>query len=138
MGTNVGLWLDHREAHIMTLSEKNEAMKLINSGIEQKLRRAGSATRAGHFEVQLMQADDSKEKARVGHLKTYYDAIIENIRGADAILVFGPGEAKDELARRLKNAGLGKQIETVETADKMTDHQISSKIRGVFSKKPSA
>lgn len=33
---------------------------------------------------------------------------------------------------------LGKRTESVETADKMTDHQIASKIREYFSKKPAA
>jgi len=31
-----------------------------------------------------------------------------------------------------------KRVETVEAADRMTDHQIASKIRAFFSKKPSA
>ena len=138
MGTHVGMWLDHREAHLMTISEKSEAMMLINSGIEQQSRRASTSPHAGHFESQLMQADDSKEKARMGHLNAYYDAIIAIIRGADAILVLGPGEAKNELAKRLNGTDLGKRVETVEAADRMTDHQIASKIRAFFSKKPSA
>ena len=138
MGTHVGVWLDHREAHIMSITDNYEDMKLINSGIEQQSRRVGNSPHAGHFESQLMRADDSKEKARTGHLNAYYDAIIENIRGADAILVIGPGEAKDEFARRLKGTDLGKRVETVEAADRMTDHQIASKIRAFFSKKPSA
>ena len=138
MGTQVGLWLDHREAHIMTISGKNEEMRLISSGIEQQLRRAGSSPHEGHFESQLMQADDSREKARTGHLNAYYDAIIADIRGAGAILVFGPGEAKDELVKRIEGTGLGGRVEAVEAADKMTDHQIASKIRTFFSKKPSA
>lgn len=138
MGKHVGLWLDHREAHLMIISGKSEELRLIDSGIERQLRHGEISPRAGHFESQLMQADDSREKARVRHLNAYYDAIIAGVRDADAILVFGPGEAKDEFAKRLKGTDLGKRIESVETADKMTDHQIASKIREYFLKKPAA
>jgi len=138
MGKHVGLWLDHREAHLMIISGKNEEMRLIDSGIEQQLRHGENSPHAGHFESQLMQADDSREKSRSGHLNAYYDAIIASIRGADAILVFGPGEAKDEFVKRLKGTDLCQRVETVETADKMTDHQIASKIREYYSKRPAA
>ena len=137
MGTRVGLWIDHREAHLLRLSGTSEETRRIFSDIERRPPMAGNAPHQGHFESRLMQADDSREKARTSHLNAYYDAVIASMRDAEAILVFGPGEAKDELAKRLKAMDLGRLIETVETEDKMTDRQIASKIREFYSKKPS-
>jgi hypothetical protein len=52
----------------------------------------------------------------------------------DAILIFGPGEAKGELEKRLASKRLGAKVVGVETADKMTDHQIEAKVRQHYQK----
>ena len=57
------------------------------------------------------------------------------IRDADSILLFGPGEAKGELKKRLEKDKLGARIEAVETEDAMTDRQIAAKVREYFHKK---
>jgi len=59
-----------------------------------------------------------------GHLNIYYDAVIAGIRDAEAILIFGPGEAKGDLKKRLERDKLGGRIVGIETVDKMTDRQI--------------
>ena len=53
------------------------------------------------------KADDSHEKEFTGHLNNYYDAVIAAIRDAKSILLFGPGEAKGELKKRLERDKLG-------------------------------
>jgi hypothetical protein len=58
--------------------------------------------------------------------------VISHIREADEILVFGPGEAKGELEKRLQGKGLGGRIVGVETVDKSTDGQIAAKVRQRF------
>ena len=63
------------------------------------------------------------------HLNSYYDEVIAVIRGADSIQILGPGEAKGELEKRLEHEGLKAHILAIETADKMTDRQISAKVR---------
>ncbi|MCX6555193.1 MAG: hypothetical protein NTZ12_09310 [Candidatus Aminicenantes bacterium] len=47
-------------------------------------------------------------------------------------MIFGPGEAKGELKKRLERDGLGGRIAAVETVDKMTDRQIAAKVRKRF------
>jgi hypothetical protein len=51
------------------------------------------------------------------------------LRTAEAILLFGPGEAKGELRKRIERNKLDLRITNVETADKMTERQISQKVR---------
>jgi stalled ribosome rescue protein Dom34 len=135
MGTKVGLWIDHREAHIMAITDKNEELGLVISKVEKQPRRDGDSRHAGPYEAMQVQADDSRQRARTGHLNTYYDSIIASIHNAESILVFGPGEAKDELVKRIMGTDLGKRVEAVEAADRMTDHQIASKIREHFAEK---
>ena len=54
------------------------------------------------------------------------------IRDAESIQIFGPGEAKGELEKRLEHEGLKAHILAVEAADKMTDRQIAAKVRERF------
>ena len=76
----------------------------------------------------------ASEKDFTGHLNIYYDAVIACIRDADSILIFGPGEAKGELEKRLASKGLSGRVVGVETVDKMTDRQIAAKVRQHFPK----
>jgi hypothetical protein len=48
------------------------------------------------------------------------------------MFIFGPGEAKGELKRRLEHRQLGSRVSALETADKLTDRQICAKVRQHF------
>jgi hypothetical protein len=72
---------------------------------------------------------DSRQKTFTGHLNIYYDAVIASIRDVESVLIFGPGEAKGELKKRLEKNNLCGRIIGIETVDKMTDRQIVAKVR---------
>src|SRR6185436_1357655 len=120
MSTKVDLWIDHRKAVIVVVTDKREEIKLIISKVEKQLRRSGGSPLKGPHEARQVPADDSRERAFTGHLNIYYDAIIACIRDAEAILILGPGEAKVELKKRLQSEKLGGRIVGIETVDKMT------------------
>jgi stalled ribosome rescue protein Dom34 len=80
-------------------------------------------------------ADDQRDRQYTSHLNKYYDEVIACIREANSILLFGPGEAKGELEKRLAAKGLGGRVVGFETVDKMTDRQIAAKVRQHFQKK---
>jgi hypothetical protein len=60
--------------------------------------------------------------------------VIAHLRDAESILIFGPGEAKEELEKCLASKGLGGRIVGIETVDKMTDRQIAARVRQHFRK----
>ncbi len=99
-----------------------EDLTRILSGLEKHVRF--SASEGG--------AEDSRDKRFEGHLNQYYDQVVASLRDAGSILILGPGEAKHEVEKRLRDAGLGKAIVGVETADKMTDPQIAAAARRRF------
>jgi len=107
---------------IAVVTGDTEELTRILSGIEKHVRF--SAGEGG--------AEDSRDKRFEGHLNQYYDKVIASLRDARSILILGPGEAKHELEKRLGDAGLGKAIVGVETADKMTDPQIAASARQRF------
>ena len=132
MKTTVGLWIDHRKAVIVVLTDEAEEIKLIISKVEKQPGRPGGIRSKTPYESQLVRADDSRQRKLTGHLNMYYDAVIACIRDAESILIFGPGEAKGELKKRLERNKLGGRIVSIETIDKMTDRQIAAKVRQYF------
>jgi hypothetical protein len=132
MKTLAGLWIDHREAVIVLVSEKGQETKRIKSRVEKQLRRSGRSGRSPTrtpYESQMVPADDSREREYAGHLANYYDEVVSCLRTAEAILIFGPGEAKGELRKRIERNKLDLRITSFGTADKMTERQISQKVR---------
>jgi hypothetical protein len=132
MKTTVGLWIDHRKTIIVAVTNKGEETKLIISKVEKQPGRFAGIRSTTPYESQRVRADDSRERKFTGHLNIYYDAVIACIRDAEAILIFGPGEAKGELQKRIKKNNLGGRIVGIETIDKMSDRQIAAKVRQYF------
>ncbi|MGB7910770.1 MAG: hypothetical protein WCF59_00940 [Desulfobaccales bacterium] len=132
MKTKVGLWIDHRKAIIMSVTNQGEEIGLIISKVEKQLRRSGDSPLKGPYEPDQVPAQDRRQKTLTGQLNIYYDAVIACIRDAESILIFGPGEAKGELKKRLERDNLGGRIVAIETVDKMTDRQIAAKVRQHF------
>ena len=126
MEKKVGLWIDHKRAVIFSMSNEGAEIKRISSELESNLRLSS--------EVQKESAEKHKDKRLTGHLNNYYDELISYIRNAESILIFGPGEAKGELKKRLESIKLHGHIVGLETAGKMTDNQIVAKVRQRFLK----
>ena len=121
MKTTAGLWIDHKKAVIAFVVGKETEVKFISSNIEKHHRQSGVSTPA-----------DIRQRELTEHLNVYYDEVVSCIREAKSILIFGPGEAKGELKKRLEKDNLGGRIVGIEPADRMTDPQIVAKVRGQF------
>lgn len=132
MKTKIGLWVDHREAIIVTITNKNEEIKRITSEVEKQTRRLGDSPLKGSYNHLQVPSDEKKLRAFTEHLKNYYNEIITCIRDAESIFIFGTGESKHELKKHLENNKLGGRIVGFETVDKMTEHQIAQKVRQYF------
>lgn len=122
MKKEVGLWIDHRQAVIVVVSETGEEIKRIKSNMEKHVRFSGGDAEDG-------SGEDVRDRQFGNHLNSFYDEVIAVIRDANSIQIFGPGEAKGELEKRLESDGLKEKIVSIETVDKMTDPQIAAKVR---------
>jgi stalled ribosome rescue protein Dom34 len=124
MKNNVGVWIDHRKAVIVSLGEKREEIREIPSDMEKHIRFSGGA--------QVASAEDQRDRRFTGHLDKYYDKVALCIRDADSILILGPGEAKGEFEKRLRAESFGARIVGIETMDKMPYDQLAAKVREHF------
>ena len=131
MSSKVGVWVDHREAIVVKLSDSGEEIVHVQSGAESQLRRSSDHT-TGSFEPKLVPADDTRERKFMAELNTFYDEVIPHLSQAGAILIIGPGQAKKELQNRMdaKHSVAGNVV--VEAADSMTEAQVVAKVRKHF------
>ncbi len=128
MKNKVGLWIDHRKAVIVIVTDEGEETKQITSGVEKHVRFSTNDSSKDS------SAEDVRDREFGNHLNAYYDEVIEVLREAESIQIFGPGEAKGELETRLENEGLKGRVVEMDTVDKMTDRQIAAKVRQHFQK----
>lgn len=123
MKSQIGLWIDHREAVIVTLSDSSEEIECVTSDVEETVSDA-DAPHASH--------QDRHGRRVKANLNKYYGKIITIIHNAGSMLIFGPGEAKYEFEKKLQRRGLNKHIVAIETTDSMTENQIVAKVKDYF------
>ena len=109
MKVDAGLWIDHQSTRIVITFPGGEKKLELQSHVED----LGPGT----------AVDDR------GRLNRFYTEIIEAIRDAETILIFGSGEARNELCHHLERARLGDKIIGVAAADPMTVAEIAAKVR---------
>ena len=125
MKKEAGLWIDHRKAVIVTVTEDGLETKQIQSNLDKHVRFSSGSSEDG-------AAEDMQDRQFVNRLNSFYDEVIAAIRDVESILIIGPGEAKGELVKRLERDEIGGRIVGLETVDKMTDRQIAERVRQQF------
>ena len=134
----VGLWIDHRQAVMVSITDDAETIERIDSDIERKVRLSGgSRTAKTPYGPQQVSVDGKQEERIKRQLRQYYRVILRRTQDANKILIFGPGEAKTELKKEMeKSRELAAKKITLEAADKMTERQIAARVRQFFRGSP--
>ena len=126
MKKEAGVWIDQTKAVIFILADEGAEIKRIRSGVTIDAH-ALSVAQKGSAAAQ----SDNQSSGQVGN---YYAEVLSCLRGAESILIFGPGEAKLELKKRLEVMGLDGRIVGFESVFNMTDSEIVAKVRQRFLK----
>ncbi len=133
---NIGIWLDKEKAHKVTLSEESEKFETFLSNIEVFHPKGGSGTKSAKWGPQDV-VQDSKYLEREKHqYKIYFKNLVNAVKMADAIALFGPAETAAMFKKELdKNYPLlAAKVKTVTKVDSMTDNQIKKLVREFFGK----
>jgi len=123
MAAKIGLWLDERQAVIVSVTNMGAEITKVKSAIkDENLAVNPVFSDSG---ARQNSAAAHRNKIRIKEvLDPYYDGIIDNIWDAKEIFIFGMGEAKYELKNRLEKNNLAQRIVDIEDAEKMADNQI--------------
>jgi len=124
MGNNVGIWIDHKKAVIVSASADGVSTRTLESDVGAH----------PHFGGQQDGGGEKKYEERHTHrLEQYYDEVIRQLGEPEGILILGPGEAKIELEERLNRSTVrADRAIAVEAADKLTDPQLVAKVKEHF------
>ena len=130
---NVGIWIDKREAKIVSIKDGNDRLDTIVSDIEEFHPSGGSGTRLKGGPQNVVQ--DSKYLEREKHqLAKFFKDIVIRIAGADAIVIFGPAQTGKKLYNDLleNHSQFHNKIISIEKADIMTDNQIMAWVKDYY------
>lgn len=135
MKKQTGIWLDSREANFIELVDGDLVnFRKIDSNNHIGNAKGGSSgggrqggTAAGVSEKKLVNRQHNQEDR-------YYDEILDNIKDADEVVIFGPGEAKDHLLNAIKAhpSHFNSDLMAILTADNMTEHQKIAYVKTFF------
>jgi|SRR6185369_943737 len=121
MGQDVGVWIDHKKAIIVSIAAGEVTTRTLTSDVEAHPHYSGSQEGGGEKKYEERHNQD---------LDRYYDDVIGQLGKPDAVLLFGPGEAKLQLKARLGRSKMSSEsIVAVESTDKLTDPQIVAKVK---------
>jgi hypothetical protein len=125
MNKKVGLWLDRNKAVIVSIADNTEARRIITSDMEHYVLYSTVVPGDG-------APEEIRDRRFWNHLGEYYSKIVDHIRDATEIQIFGPAGAKYELEKHLENEGLAGHIVSIEEVGKLTDFQIGTKVQERF------
>jgi hypothetical protein len=135
MSNRVGLWIDHQKAVIVSVTAQGESIQQIESGATHQEFRGPTRTKSP-YAAQYGKGDDQLDKQFQQQLGRYYEKIIASLRGAGTVLIFGPGEARTEIKRRIEQEKSMRCEIHMEPADRMTDRQIAARVREFYDARP--
>ena len=134
MSRMVGIWIDHREAVLVSLENGATSVCLVESEVGQHFRPSGGWKAGGTSVAQSIVKEQTADERRKHGLQAFYRKIIEKVNGKiSEVFIFGPGEAKHELIKEIeKIKGSHITISAVETCDRLTEPQIAAKVKSFF------
>jgi len=130
---NIGIWLDKEKAFILVLREGSERLFEVQSELEFYNPKGGSRSKTRWGPQDVVQ--DSKYLEREKHqLKRYFNTIIEKVKDADALVIYGPAETYERLQKELeeRHPRLAAKVKEVKRADSMTLNQVKALIRDYY------
>jgi stalled ribosome rescue protein Dom34 len=135
MGIKAGVWINHRQAVVVLITDAGQETKKIAFDIGQPVRSAGKSSSKKKYTPNDFVAEDRLGRKVENDRKDYYNDVIACIKSADSLLILGPGEAKGELSKHIKAKKVRGVVVELETTDKMTDRQIAAKVQQHFATK---
>ncbi|MCA1900336.1 MAG: hypothetical protein LDL50_06470 [Chloroflexi bacterium] len=132
MAKRIGLWIDHKKAALVTQEDGEQRIETIESEVGRRVPYRGASPAKAPYSAQYQQGDNQLDNKFNERLNKFYDKVIAHLQTAESVYIFGPGEAKTEIEKRIARAKIRAQVTAVEIAGKMTERQIASRVKKHF------
>ncbi len=133
MKKNTGIWIDHKEAVLVSIEGDQTIVQHVESGAESHLKPAGGWKAGGTIVAQAVFNEHTAEERRKHQYHAFYLKVIELLGDSSKIAIFGPGEAKLEFAKAIEKInGLHTTVTGVEACERLTENQLIAKVKALF------
>ena len=134
MKKNTGLWIDHKEAILVSVEGDEVVVQRVESNAESHHKPSGGWKSGGTNVAQSVSNEHIDEERRKHQYHTFYQKVTGLLGDSAKLAVFGPGEAKIELVKEIeKVAELHKKEVAVEACERLTENQLVAKVKTFFS-----
>ena len=122
MSHKVGIWIDHRKAVVVLASSDLVTAKTVESDVGPHARYSERAADPTPDSPQTGRGEKKYAERNRQSLDRYYDDAISQMGQPEALLIFGPGEAKLQLRERVSSSKVLPELAVeIESTDKLTD-----------------
>jgi hypothetical protein len=133
MKKQIGVWINLKKAVITSLEENNHEVKTIYSFIEGRERIPGEKKAFTRFGNQVLEFGKKKQNRLANEKREYLKKVLNELKGADEIVLSGPAGMKTELEKLIQdNTVISSRLKGVETTDSMTENQIVAWVKKYF------
>lgn len=133
MKKNTGLWIDHKEALLVSIEGESLVVQRVPSEAESHFRPSGGWKSSGTSVAQSISKEQTADESRKHQYQAFYKKVMALLGDSSGIALFGPGEAKIELAKAISKVGsLHEKVKAVEACDRMTEKQFIAKVKSFF------
>lgn len=132
MKTNIGIWIDRREAIIVETGNNENFFRMPSKVHEGNV--TGGYGGAKKYNAQDAVSDTKMEERRKHGLRDFFNAVISVLPAdTDGIFIMGPGETRKLFKNEIANhREIESKIVGMEPADSMTDNQVRAKVKSFF------
>lgn len=135
MKKQTGIWLDLRHAWIINLpveADGETIVEQVSSEIDERAAVGGTRSKTP-WGPQGGDNQRNVEERRHHEEKHYFEAVLKHIHpSTEELVIFGPSEAKFGLENLLEKQHHAPKIMGVESADHMTQPQMTAWVRQFF------
>ena len=118
---------------IVSLTENNHVVKTILSSIEGRERIPGETKAFTRFGNWFLDFGKKKKNRLANEKRRYFKTVVNEIKIANEIVLFGPAGIKKELKKFIQDdAVLAFRIKAVETTDSMTENQMTAWVKKYY------
>jgi hypothetical protein len=129
----IGVWIDQKEANIITLERGGDYSKTIYSDIETRIRIEGEKKQFGRFGDQYLVDEKGKENRVKEYTQKYLHRVLKELSKADEILLFGPAQTKFKLEKLISEIPeMVIKLKDIKTSENMTHNQKSAYVRDYY------
>lgn len=138
MKKQTGMWIDGSKAVIISLVDGKEQIERVEAEVENRVHHFADGDPGVYMGGRHLIPEKRINERERHQLDQYLAAVLDKVKTADELYVFGPAETRVALQHKLDNdksyKDLAPRLRAVEPADSMTKNQIVARVKEFFRK----